>query len=79
MQHLKKIELRLCVADLSREKYKQLRLLEAASLRDFPFMGGKKAVVLLHWRRKHRVVYSWCAVDDGTDQAKSRFLGGAGK
>ena len=43
------------MADLSREKYK-LSLLEAASLRDFPFMGRKKAVVLLHWRRKHRVV-----------------------
>lgn len=79
MQHLKKIELRLCVADLSREKYKQLGLLEAASLRDFPFRGRKEAVVLPHWRRKHRVGCSWCAAHDGTDQVKSRFLGGAGR
>lgn len=58
---------------------KKLSLLEAASLRDLPFMGRKKAAVLLCWEKETWSDMFTCAVDDRSGQVKSRLLGGAGR
>lgn len=52
-------------------------LLKVAPLREFLFMGRKKAVVLLHWGKEIQSGLSICSMGDSSGQAKSRFLGGA--
>lgn len=54
-------------------------LLEAASWETSHSWEGKRQLCSCTGGGNIIKVCSWYAVDDGTDQAKSRFLGGAGK